>query len=95
MENIRKLEPLMKKYPDLIEVKHCYQPLRGFVIDDKAARFKDEELVSTQSKIKVKTRIFYELHDREWVVWLQKVFYNLFRPSIDHSRRLKELQKIW
>lgn len=94
-ENLQKLQPLMKKYPNQIEIKHCYQPLRGFVIDDKAARFKDEEFVSNVTKAKVKTRIFYEVNDKEWITWLQKVFYNLFRPSIDHSRRLKEIQKIW
>jgi hypothetical protein len=97
ISNISKLSALMTKYPELIEVKHCYQPLRGFIIDDKIARFKYEEKAETykHGELDTDTRIFYEVYDQEWVAWMQKVFWNLFRVSIDYDKRLKEIKKIF
>ncbi|MBU4502155.1 MAG: hypothetical protein KKA79_06160 [Nanoarchaeota archaeon] len=94
--NINNILTLMAKYPDFIEIKHCYQPLRGTIIDDKIARFKDEECLTTYKKDELNkdTRVIYEFHDSEWVSWMQKVFWNLFRFSIDHNKRMKEIKKI-
>lgn len=96
MNNLKKLTHLMEKYPGLMEMGHCYQPLRGFIIDDKVARFKSEEEFSAykSGELPQNTRIFYEIYDPEWIAWLQKVFWNLFRYSIDYSGRLKELKNI-
>jgi len=95
--NINKLQTLMMKYPGFIEIKHCYQPLRGLIIDDKIARFKDEEQIRLYKKeeLSENIRIFYEIYDSEWILWLQKVFWNLFRSSIDCNTRLKEIKKIF
>lgn len=96
LTNINKLSVLMQKYPDLIEIRHHYQPLRGFIIDDKIARFKDEEQLKSyrRGELNKNTRIFYEIYDEEWVSWLQKVFWNLFRSSLDYRVRLKEIKRI-
>ncbi|MBS3060341.1 MAG: hypothetical protein J4432_02435 [DPANN group archaeon] len=96
LNNISKLNSLMKRYPDLIEIKHAYQPLRGFVADDDIARFTDEEQLKDYKpdELNRNTRIIYEITDMEWVSWLQKVFWNLYRGSMDYTQRLKELEGI-
>ena len=43
-KNLEKLKVLQEKYPELIEIKHNTTPLRGFIIDNKIARFKTEEV---------------------------------------------------
>lgn len=93
LKNINKLEKLMVKYPN-IEIKHCYQPLRGFVIDSKVARFKTEETEYRKGELDGISKVFFEVYDEEWVTWLQKVFWNFFRTSIDANERLKEIKKI-
>ncbi|RLE38855.1 hypothetical protein DRJ17_02770 [Candidatus Woesearchaeota archaeon] len=97
ISNLNKLTSLTAKYSDLVEIKHCYQPLRGFIIDDKVARFKNEEQLKTYKKgeLHKNTRIFYEIYDPDWIAWLQKVFWNLFRSSIDYNTRLNEIKKIF
>lgn len=95
--NLNKIKMLMQKYPGMIEIKHSYQPLRGFLIDDTIARFKDEEQLKLYrgEELKSNTRIFYEIYDLEWISWLEKCFWSIFRSSIDYSTRLREIQKIF
>jgi hypothetical protein len=97
MSNIQKIQEFMIKYPKLIEIHHSYQPLRGFIIDDKIARFKDEEYLSLYKKgeLRKNARIFYEFYDSEWIGWLIKVFWALFRSSLDFNKRLKEIETIF
>ncbi len=97
LANLNKLNPLISNYPGLIEIRHCYQPLRGVIIDDSIARFKDEEKISKYRKgeLNKNLRIIYEIKDPEWISWLQKVFWNMFRFSIDYDQRIRELKKIF
>jgi hypothetical protein len=97
LSNINKLKILMQKYPGLVEIRHRYQPLRGFIVDDKLVRFKNEEQLKTYKKgeLPKNTRIFYEVYDEDWVLWLQKVFWNLFRSSMDYKQRIKEIDKLF
>lgn len=97
LSNLNKLSKLIVKYPGSFEIRHCYQPLRGFIIDDQIARFKREEQSKTYKKgeLHKNIRIFYEIYDTDWISWLQKVFWNLFRSSLEYNERLKELQKIF
>lgn len=94
--NINQIKHLIQKYPNQIEIKHKYQPLRGFVIDNKIARFKDEQSLSRykEGELDNNLRIFYEIYDKEWVEWIQNVFWNLSKMSIDYNVRLKELLSI-
>ena len=87
----------MGKYPELIEIRHCYQPLRGAIIDDKTARFVNEEYQKRYKKDELDkdTRIIYEFRDSTWMTWMQKVFWNFFRSSIDYDKRVKELKRIY
>lgn len=95
VSNISKLIPLMKRYPGQIEIRHAYQPLRGYILDDKVARFINEESISDykSGELPKDVRMFCEIYDEEWVGWLQKVFWALFRTSIDHEDRLKMIKK--
>ena len=97
LANIGRISHLLKKYPEHIEIRHCYQPLRGYIIDDSAARFKSEETLQQYraGELRKNTRVFYEISDTEWVSWLQKVFWNLYRTSIDYKEREEQLSKLF
>ncbi len=96
VKNINRLSCLMRKYPDMIDVRHSYHPLRGFIVDGKTARFKSEELNNNykEGELPKSARIFFELSDKRWIDWLQKVFWNMFRSSLPYDVRLKELKEI-
>jgi hypothetical protein len=97
LTNIAKLAPLIERYPDFIEVRHCHHPLRGFIIDGKFARFKQEELAAKYkgNELAKDTVVIYEIFDLEWIAWLEKVFWNLFRVSSEWDMRAGELKKIF
>jgi len=96
-ENLNKLKLLIQKYPNQIEVRHKYQPLRGFLIDTLIARFKDDEQLKLykNNELDSNTRIFYEINDQNWITWFEKCFWNMFKTSIDYSTRLKEIEKLF
>ncbi|MGV8163139.1 MAG: hypothetical protein ACP5N2_07445 [Candidatus Nanoarchaeia archaeon] len=97
LENFKRLMEINNKLgKEIIEIRHSAQPLRGFIIDDKEIRLKEEKNTSTGKKGEPKgtTRIFYEIYDEEWVAWLQKVFWNFFSTSLDANIRIKDLEKI-
>lgn len=97
LENIKKVYAINHKLgKEMIEIRYCKQPLRGFIVDDKVARFKEEMLMVKykEGELKKNIRLFIEIYDKEWIEWLTKVFHNLFRNSIDGYRRIRELEKI-
>ena len=81
---------------DMLDIRQCEQPLRAFIIDNDMARFK--EILNpqdyTREEIDKKTYAFYEIRDKEWVEWLTKVFWNLFRTSIPAEKSIKDLKSI-
>ncbi|MGV8141101.1 MAG: hypothetical protein ACP5NW_01515, partial [Candidatus Woesearchaeota archaeon] len=95
IKNIQKLLGLNHKlHKNVIEIRHCEQPFRAFVVDDKFARFKESRTVENRKNSDDKTYIFYEVNDEEWVEWIQKVFWNLFRTSISADNRIKDIESI-
>lgn len=97
LENVKKLLAINDRIgKEMIEIRHCYQPLRGFIIDDKIARFRDEidQSLYRKDELKGEKAVFYEISDEEWVSWLQKVFWNLFRVSIPAKKRIDDIKKI-
>lgn len=89
--NIEKVLLLNKRLGDnMIEIRHAVQPLRGFVIDDELVRFKE----ARDAKGKKKTFIFYTVKDKDWVEWVQKLFWNLFSSGISAEKRMHELKGI-
>lgn len=96
LKNISIVEGLMKKYPGQIDVRHCRQSLRCVVLDSKLARFTGEESKEyfKEGELESDLKIFYEIYDSEWVDWLKKVFWYLYRNSVDYRQRLEALDRI-
>ncbi len=38
--------------------------------------------------------IFYEIFDKEWIDWLQKVFWKMFSTGIPAGKRIKEIETV-
>ncbi|MGV8086481.1 MAG: hypothetical protein ACP5N1_02530 [Candidatus Woesearchaeota archaeon] len=99
LKNVKKLlEIAEKRGRKNIEIRHCEQPFRAFIVDDKLVRFKESRKLDTEktekNNINKKSYIFYEINDTEWIEWMQKVFWNLFRTSIDAKTRIKDIESI-
>lgn len=96
LANIEKMSHLLVKYPNQVEVRHRYQPLRGFIIDDDFARFKTWENKDDYKlgELHKSTRVYYEVYSPEWIAWLQNVFWSMWRSSISYEKRIKEVQRI-
>ncbi|MBR9678347.1 MAG: hypothetical protein GOU97_03605 [Nanoarchaeota archaeon] len=97
LKNIDRLKKLCEEVGGgSVEVRHCRQPLRGFVFDDRMARFVDNKFVKDykEGELRKNVRIFYDIFDEGWVDWLQKVFWELYRHSIPDKKRLEQLSKV-
>ncbi|MBS3151985.1 hypothetical protein J4230_01100 [Candidatus Woesearchaeota archaeon] len=81
---------------DAVEVRHIEQPLRGFVIDDKIIRLRDEKKKSDykDNEINKDVYLIYNIYDKEWVEWLEKVFWNLHSNALPIENRINDLEKI-
>ncbi|MBD3263257.1 hypothetical protein GF374_02670 [Candidatus Woesearchaeota archaeon] len=79
-----------------IRVRHCFQPLRATIVDNKVAVFKETQDPENYKgdELKEKITIIYYIYDKEWIEWLQKVFWNLYRVSISANKRIKDIEKI-
>ena len=97
IENIKNTLSINEKLgKNLIEIHHCFQPLRCTIIDSKIARIKEvkDPKVYPVDELKEKLTILYTIHDEEWIEWLQKVFFNLFRKSISAEKRIEDIENI-
>ena len=97
LRNIEKIEEVNNKIGrEAIEIRHCRQPLRAFIIDTHMVRFKDEKVLRKYKfgELDKNAKIFYEIYDEEWVEWMQKVFWHLFRNSIPAQKCIKDLKSI-
>ncbi len=97
ISNIKKMLELESKMgKKLVDIRHCEQPLRGFISDGKIARLteKKDPAIYKAGELKKEVTLKYEIRDEEWVQWLQKVFYNLFRVSVDCEKRMKDMKQI-
>lgn len=95
LKNWKKIEHLLKKYEGLFEVRHAYHPLRGFIIDQNAARFKNDECNYDRKELSQDMRFFYEIYDSDWIMWLQDVFWDYYNSALDGAQRIKELDKVF
>lgn len=75
---------------DRISVRHTEQPLRAVIIDGEEAQLKEVREQDTAGT----THLFYNIEDPEWVQWLDRVFWKLYRGGIPADRRLEDLQSI-
>jgi len=96
-QNVEKFLVINKNLKkESIKIRHREQPLRAVIIDDSFVRFKEIKDPKDYKKgeLDKKAYIFYDIYDRDWIIWLKKVFWNMFNTSIDAVHRLKELNQI-
>ena len=97
IKNIQKILQINETVgKQVIEVRHREQPLRGFVIDNSLARFREMRDPSDYEKgeLDERTLLYYEIFDTEWIGWFQKVFWYFFRTAIPAEKRIKDLMSI-
>lgn len=94
-KNIEKLLALNFKYnKELIEIHHREQPLRAIISDNNFFRIKEiKEPTGRFEELEKKLFIFYTIKDKEWISWLQRIFWKMFSTSVDSQKRLEELNK--
>jgi hypothetical protein len=82
---------------EVIDIRHCEQPLRGFLVDDIALRLKEDLDPSRYKKGELPPGtqvILYDIRDSDWVRWAREVFFVLFRTSVGGQKRLTDLRTI-
>ena len=77
----------------LVEIKHCKQPLRGFLVDEKKASFMEEKHVKDYKpgELEYNQKTYYEITEESWILWLKQVFWNLYRYSVPAKKRIQEI----
>ncbi|MBS3065280.1 MAG: hypothetical protein J4451_02135 [DPANN group archaeon] len=96
-DNIRQVLAINQRIGrDAIEVRHSAHPLRGIIVDGKVARLREIRLPERyrEGELKGKTYVYYELYDEDWIGWLQKVFWSIFRPAVDAGKRINDIESI-
>lgn len=94
MKNAEKMFDFKKSLKeDNIQIRHSEQPLRAFIVDDKLVQLK-EMRKENGKKTDDRNYLFYEIRDKEWVEWLKKVFWKLYRGSMPGEKRIKDLRTI-
>jgi len=92
IKNVKKITEINHKLgKELIEVRHCQQPLRAFIVDDNLARIKEKYFLK---KTATNTFLFYSITDEDWINWLQKMFWHFFSTAISAEKRIKDLESI-
>ncbi len=97
IKNLRKVLAINDRLgKEMIEVRHVMQPLRSFIVDNRLARLKEIKRPEDVHKDELgrKTCIFYEIHDNDWIEWMQKVFWSMFRTGIPAQKRLANIEAI-
>ncbi len=97
IKNLNKILAINDKIgKEMIEVRHVVQPLRSFIIDNRFARFKETKQPEQfhKEELSKKTCIFYEIYDADWIEWMQKVFWSMFRIGIPAQKRLESIHAI-
>lgn len=79
---------------DSVEIRHCEQPLRAFIVDNKVVKLKEIKDPSHYKKKGKNLYIFYEIYDERWIEWLQKIFWNFFHIAIPAQKRVSDLKTI-
>lgn len=97
MHNSEKVLSLNKSVgKDLIEIKNKYQPLRAIIIDDKVVRFREIKNPDfyEHEELKEKITFFYDIYDKDWIEWLQKVFWKMYANALPAEKRIKEMDNL-
>lgn len=97
LENIKNILAINDRIgKNMIEVRHCFHPLRATIVDNKIANFKEDKDPKdyVADELKEKVILLYDIYDEEWIEWIQKVFWNLFRVSIPAKKRIEDIENM-
>ena len=95
LKNVQNVLALNRKVGwNAVEVRHAFQPLRTTIIDNKVAVFKEvlDPKNFEKDELKEKTHLLYYIYDPDWIAWLQKVFWHIYRPAVDAKQRIDFLE---
>lgn len=96
IENIKNVLAINNRLGfNAIEIRHCYHPLRATIVDNRIATMKEilDPGDYAAGELKQKLIFIYTIYDEYWIEWMQKIFWDLFRKSIDAGKRLDEFKK--
>ncbi len=80
---------------DVVEARHREQPIRALIIDGRLASLKEvKEPTGKRGELEERLTIYYEISEKEWISWLEKLFWRLFSRSPDARQRLATLQEL-
>jgi len=97
VDNVKKLLTINKELAkEAIEIRHRYQPLRAIVVDNKAAKLREKRDPEyyKYGELDKKIEIFYEIYDKDWIKWLEKVFWRMFSSAMPGEKRVSEIRKV-
>ena len=94
--NIERMESINHRVgKEVVEIRHCRQPLRAIIIDGKLLKIKEmEEPTKKQNETQKADIIVYNITSREWIEWMTKLFWKMFSNSISAEKRLQEINKL-
>ncbi|MDP1696067.1 MAG: hypothetical protein Q8L29_04080 [archaeon] len=95
-ENIERMLSLNFKYgKEAIEIRHCENPFRAVIVDNKLLRIKEvSEPTGKIKELNKKLFLYYTIKDKEWAEWASKIFWKIFSSSLSANKRLEEIKKI-
>lgn len=76
---------------ELIEIRHCKQPLRAFIVDDQMVRIKEKYFLEKKA---TEQYLFYSITDEQWIKWMQRVFWHFYSTAISAEKRIKDLKTV-
>jgi hypothetical protein len=79
---------------DAVAIRHCEQPLRGVIVDEKIAVLREAFSTATHPEVKKAFSIVYTIPDEHWAAWLRQVFWKLWESSVDARVRLDALESM-
>lgn len=81
---------------DLIEIKHRRHPLRAMIIDNRVVKLREIKTPEyyEPGELRKKVEIFYEIYDKEWIEWMQKIFWKMFSTGMPAEKRIKEIESV-
>ena len=97
IKNIKKIIEINKTIGfDAVEIRHTEQPLRGFIIDDRIFRLREEKAKKDykEGELNDDLYILYDINDRDWIEWGEKVFWNMYTNALPIENRIKALERI-
>ncbi len=97
LANLREIDIINTRLGrEAIEVRHCEQPLRGLVIDDRVLHLKEtfDPTRYRPGELSDRTFLFYDISDPDWIGWATRVFWRLFQTGTPAAKRLAAIASI-